>query len=268
VNNKKKKVLAVFLAPIAVLGLVATMFTTSALATIGAPDGQTQQSNDGSQGLAEQALAVNDAYVLPWCGWIALTAANDGINMTPVSDLAIGYDGNEIELEADGQEFAIKVGPTTSGAVAAGTPFAKEDADNCSWFTDGSKNGVNVQTRVSGNSFTGVSDANSLSIPDSSMDFSSDGSNVLKLNSTEGPTCAAEGFDFSNNPMDINASGEQDKDLVSLTAGLTLTNSFCSWTTKYTVKIPSGLTPLFGDSTYTYTGPTVTNTMIYSRVTP
>jgi hypothetical protein len=248
-----------------------SLFTTSAIAT-----GETQQGSSGNQQLAVQATSITTD-VRPWCGWTALTAANSAITLAPAAGQDTVYDGDAIALEAIGQEFAIRVGPAGS-AVAAGESFEALAADNCSWFANDQKNGVNVSTSLSGNSFTAVSDANTGEIPatDVTMNFDAEAGNPLTIDNTpvscprpvvtDGieATAAAGEFSFSGSPLVVTATGASDN-VVSMTAANTGTNNFCSWTSDYSISIPAGKKPLFGDSTYTFTGPTITNTMVYSR---
>ena len=39
-------------------------------------------------------------------------------------------------------------------------------------------------------------------------------------------------------------------------------NNFCQWSAKYEIKIPSGMSPLYGNVTYRWTGPTLTHTLV------
>ena len=253
-NNVSKKIAAMVLAPIAVIGMAFSLFTSSAIAT-----GVTQQGSLGEQDLASQATSISTE-VRPWCGWTALTAANTSITLAPAT--ATVYDGEAIALVAIGQQFAIRVGPAGS-AVAAGTAFTALDADNCYWFAADQINGVAVSTGVSGNSFDAVSDANTGDDPvvDASMDFEAIVGNPLTIDNT---AVFCTGFSFDESPLVVTATGAS-ANVVSLDALSTGTNNFCSWTSNYAISIPAGMKPMFGDSTYTYTGPTITNTMVYSR---
>ena len=271
-NNVSKKLAAMVLAPIAVIGMGFSLFTTSAIAT-----GETQQGASDNQQLAVQATSISTE-VRPWCGWTALTASNSLITLTPVDGQDTVYDGDEIDLEATGQQFAIRVGPAGS-AVAADGEFTALAADNCSWFADDQKNGVNVTTTLSGNSFTAVSDVNTgpEAVEDLTMNFDAETENPLTIDNT--PTLAscptptevdptAGQFSFSGSPL-VGTAAVLTANVVSMTAANTGTNNFCSWTSDYSISIPGGKKPLFGNSTYTFTGPTVTNTMVYSRtITP
>lgn len=256
-NNVSKKIAATVLAPIAVIGMGFSLFTSSAIAT-----GTTQQGSSGNQQLAVQATSISTK-VRPWCGWTALTAANSSISLDPVAGQDTVYDGDAIALEATGQEFAIRVGPAGS-AVAAGESFVALAADNCSWFDSATAtNGVAVSTTLSGNSFNAVSDANTGEIlaVDPTMDFDAVNDNPLTIGNI---AVLCEGFSFSGSPLVVTATGAE-ANVVSLAAIATGTNNFCSWTSNYAISIPAGKMPMFGDSTYTYTGPTITNTMVYSR---
>ena len=266
-NNAIKKVLAVFLAPIAILGLVFTMFTASAIA-----DGTTQQGASGNQGLAAQTTSISTD-VRPWCGWTALTAANDSISLVPDDGEDTVYDGDAINLVATGQEFAIRVGPA-GDPVAAGSDFVALGADNCSWFADDQVNGVAVTTTLAGigdtpaHGFAGVSDAAGAEDVDISMNFeagSAPGEEFV-INNTA-VSCADVGFSFSGSPLRVTdaTTATTGASVVTMPVNSTTTNNFCSWTSSYAITIPAGKKPLFGDSTYTFTGPTITNTMVYSR---
>jgi hypothetical protein len=256
-DNAIKKVLAAFLAPIAILGLVFTMFTASAFA-----NGTTQQGDDDQDLAAQDTSIVID--VRPWCGWTALTAENDLISLVPDVEQDTIYDGDEINLVAAGQEFAIRVGPA-GNAAAAGSDFEALLPVNCSWFDPALEtNGVAVSTVLSSNSFTAVSSKNTDSAVDATMDFDTDGVNPLIIDNTP-ETCV--GFTFMHPPYAVTSAldATEGTDVVTLSAADTTTNSFCSWTSDYSVSIPAQMKPMFGGSTYTYTGPTVTNTMVYSR---
>jgi hypothetical protein len=257
-----KRVVAALLAPIAIFGFALTAFTESAIA-----DGTSQQEASGKQELTEQATKISTD-VRPWCGWTALAATTSAIVLLPVSGQDAVYDGGEIALEANGKEFAIKVGPVSSSPVEAGVAFGAEEIDNCSWFRDDQKNGVEVTTTLNNNNFVGVSNATGAATAgDTSMNFDAEDDNKFTIaNTADEGSCTK--FSFSNSPLVVIDTGTATTgaSVVTLGAGDTSTNNFCSWKSDYSIKIPGGMTPLFGDSTYSFTGPTITNTMVYSRV--
>jgi hypothetical protein len=263
-DNAIKQALAVFLAPIAILGLVFSISTTSFTASAIA-DGTTQQGTSGDVDLSVQSTRI-EMEVRPWCGWTALAASSDVITLAPTDDVV--YDGTLINLVATGVLFAIKVGPATDD-TAVPQPFAAEEADECSWFATDQKNGVAVSTTLSGNVFAAVSDANlGGATTDDTMSFSAEEGNPLTIDNTATSDCDIDeetGFNFEGSPFIVSDNSVLTKAVVSMTAQNTETNNFCSWTSDYAISIPAGKKPLFGDSTYTYTGPTVTNTMVYSR---
>jgi hypothetical protein len=121
---------------------------------------------------------------------------------------------------------------------------------------------------LSGNSFTAVSSKNLTDplSPDDSMDFTTDSIDQNLVIDNTSVTCDL-GFSFIGSPLTVSdlSSATTGSNVVSMSAIDTTTNSYCSWTSDYTVTIPSELKPTFGNSTYTYTGPTVTNTMVYGR---
>jgi hypothetical protein len=255
-TNALRKVLALLVAPIALFGLVFSISTTAANA-----DGATQQPASGEQGIASQATEISTD-VRPWCGWTALTGANDSITLVPAADQDAVYDGDKIDLVAQGQQFAIKVGPAEE-AVAAGSEFDPELTDNCSWFDDSEKNAVSVKTTLNSVSFAGRSNANAEAVTDDSMSFEADISNPFAV-ANVAMNCTGFTFGTSLSVTDIGSAGT-GVEVVSMAVGAVNTNNFCSWTSDYSISIPAGKKPLFGDSTYTYVGPTITNTMVYSR---
>jgi len=262
-TSRGRRLLAAFLAPIALLALAFSISSTSAFGEVGV----TQQSNDGTQALDSQTTGI-EMPVRPWCGWVALTGANSPIVLAPAAGQETTYDGTAITLEAVGQEYAIKVAPVDQETTSDLASFIQEADDACSWFASSEVNGVDVSTTLDVNTFTAVSDKNTLSVADTSMDFTTnDGLDQNLVIDNTPVTCADAGFSFINNPFVVttSASATTGTNVVSMPAMSTLTNSYCSWTSSYTVTIPSELKPTFGNSTYTYTGPTVTNTMVYGR---
>jgi hypothetical protein len=246
------------------LALAFSISSTTAFGEVGV----TQQSADGSQALDSQTTGITMP-VRPWCGWVALTGAGTSILLEPAVGQDTTYDGDAITLEADGQEYAIKVAPVDQDTTGTLADFSVEEADACSWFADSEVNGVDVSTTLDVNTFTAESDKNAGgATPDTTMDFVTDDGMDQNLVIDNTPaTCDDTVFSFINNPFRVtdSASATTGTNVVSLAAMSTTTNSYCSWTSDYTVTIPSGLMPMFGNSTYTYTGPTVTNTMVYGR---
>ena len=262
-TSRGRRLLAAFLAPIALLALAFSISSTSAFGEVGV----TQQSDNGTQALDSQTTGI-EMPVRPWCGWVALTGANSPIVLAPAAGQETTYDGTAITLEAVGQEYAIKVAPVDQETTSDLASFIQEADDACSWFASSEVNGVDVSTTLDVNTFTAVSDKNTLSVADTSMDFTTnDGLDQNLVIDNTPVTCADAGFSFINNPFVVttSASATTGTNVVSMPAMSTLTNSYCSWTSSYTVTIPSELKPTFGNSTYTYTGPTVTNTMVYGR---
>jgi hypothetical protein len=240
------------------LALAFSISSTTAFGEVGV----TQQGND-EEVMDTQTTGI-EMPVRPWCGWIALTGAGDPIALLPVAGEDETYDGDAIDLEAVGQEYAIKVAPVDQQTTSDLATFTQEEVDACSWFADSEVNGVVVSTTLDGNTFTAASDKNTLSVDDTSMDFNTASQNLVIDNTQE--TCDA-GFSFIGSPLTVSDldSATTGANVVSLDQVLTETNSYCSWISDYRVTIPSGLKPTFGNSTYTYVGPTITNTMVYSR---
>jgi len=265
-TSRGRRLLAAFLAPIALLALAFSISSTSAFGEVGV----TQQSDNGTQALDSQTTGI-EMPVRPWCGWIALTGANTPIVLAPTAwEEDSVYDGDAIDLEAVGQEYAIKVAPVDQPAESELGLFTREADDACSWFASSEVNGVNVSTTASSNTFTAVSSKNT-STPaavDTSMDFTTDGGDIFQNLVIDNTPVDCDGlFNFIIPPFAITdaASASTGANVVSMDAMSTTTNSYCSWTSSYTVTIPSGLKPTYGNSTYVYTGPTITNTMVYGR---
>jgi hypothetical protein len=240
------------------LALAFSISSTTAFGEVGV----TQQGND-EEVMDTQTTGI-EMPVRPWCGWIALTGAGNPIALLPVAGEDETYDGDAIDLAAEGQEYAIKVAPVDQDTTGTLADFSVEATDACSWFADTEVNGVNVKTTLDGNSFTAASDKNTLSVDDTSMDFTTASQNLVIDNTQE--VCDG-GFSFIGSPLTVSdlESATTGENVVSLDRLSTTTNSYCSWISDYTVTIPSGLRPTFGNSTYTYVGPTITNTMVYSR---
>jgi hypothetical protein len=259
-TSRGRRLLAAFLAPIALLALAFSISSTTAFGEVGV----TQQGND-EEVMDTQSTGI-EMPVRPWCGWIALTGANTPIALLPVAGEDETYDGDAIDLAAVGQEYAIKVAPVDQAPESVLASFTQEAEDACSWFASSEVNGVNVKTTLSGNTFTALSDRNTLEVEDFSMDFTTDSIDQNLVIDNTSVTCDAD-FSFSGSPLTVSdlSSATTGSNVVSMFAIDTLTNSYCSWTSDYTVTIPSELKPTFGNSTYTYTGPTVTNTMVYGR---
>jgi hypothetical protein len=264
-TSRGRRLLAAFLAPIALLALAFSISSTSAFGEVGVD----QQEASGSAPLDSQAMGT-DLQVRPWCGWIALTGANTPIVLEPTAmEEDSVYDGDAIDLEAVGQEYAIKVAPVDQAAESDLASFTQELDDACSWFAPSEVNGVNVSTTASSNTFTALSSKNTSSpaAADTSMDFATDDDISQNLVIDNTAVSCDIGFSFIGSPLIISdaASASTGANVVSMSEESTQTNSYCSWTSSYTVTIPSGLKPTYGNSTYVYTGPTITNTMVYSR---
>lgn len=265
-NKNYKKLLAAFVAPISILGLSFSLATGSAVAA-----GETQQGASGTQSMAAQSTTISTA-VRPWCGWSALTGANTAIALVPVAGEETVYDGSAIALGATGQEFAVKVGPVVANDSARTAIAAETDITNCSWYDDTQKNGMSIQTTLSGFEFAGSTSAEGT---DTSMDFDASSSNKFSIsntavtcvqNTSEG-TPVTTGFDFTGSPLEVTdaITATAGANVVAMTAANTSTISFCSWTSGYSISIPAGLKPTVGGTTYSFVGPTITNTMTYSR---
>jgi hypothetical protein len=260
-TSRGRRLLAAFLAPIALLALAFSISSTTAFGEVGV----TQQDASGDQELDSQTTGI-EMPVRPWCGWIALTGANTAIALEPAAGQETTYDGDAITLEAVGQEYAIKVAPVDQDPESVLASFTAEAPDACSWFASSEVNGVNVSTTLDVNTFTAISDKNTSPVVDTTMDFETDdGDDQNLVISNNAVTCDPD-FTFDNEPFRVIGAGTlTGTNVVTMLSTSTTTTSYCSWTSDYTVTIPSEMKPMFGNSTYTYAGPTITNTMVYGR---
>ena len=260
-TSRGRRLLAAFLAPIALLALAFSISSTTAFGEVGV----TQQDSSGSEPLDNQEVGI-EMPVRPWCGWIALTGANAAIALEPAFGQETTYDGDAITLEAVGQEYGIKVAPVDQLTTDDLASFTQEADDACSWFASSEVNGVNVSTTLDVNTFTAISDKNTLEVEDLSMNFKTDDGDDQNLVISNNEVTCDPDFTFDNEPFRVIGAGTlTGTNVVTMLSTSTTTTSYCSWTSDYTVTIPSELKPTFGNSTYTYTGPTITNTMVYGR---
>jgi hypothetical protein len=94
------------------------------------------------------------------------------------------------------------------------------------------------------------------------MNFSANAAetNPLKITNTGIESCVGDGF------IAELAAEIQDADLTttpwSVATAVVENNNFCQWAAKYEIKIPSGMSPQYGNVSYRWTGPTLTHTLV------
>jgi hypothetical protein len=246
----RNKLFGAILAPISIIGLTfalgigATAFGTT-------PTGELQQNQ--ADKVISALNVTTDIPVVPWCGWYVSTSDATSLALTPDTGAPASYTGVEIALTATAETNTAYVGPNDGLS-------AQSAATACSWFTVGNKYGARYDVVASGDTFTAKALTTAEGTPDSAMNFFATTGNELKITNVGIDSCAIEGFEtdefaalktgtLTTTPWTV-AGGEVDN------------NNFCQWSAKYEIKIPAGMSPMYGDVTYRWTGPTLTHTLI------
>lgn len=187
---------------------------------------------------------------IPWCGW---TIQNLPSNITLRDSSVTGnatskYKGVAISLT--GTATGIK-------AFVGGTGSYDSDPDNCSWYNDANKQGLQLAVTSPANpKFTASAEKGGA---DTDMGFDLTSTAPLSITPDYGNDCAT-GFQ-TNASLSIYTDHvsaipvrTQSKDTID-------TTTVCTWSLAYATKIPGGKSPKFGDELYTFTGPTLTTTV-------
>jgi hypothetical protein len=160
------------------------------------------------------------------------------------------YLGQDLQLTGSTSSVNAYVGATT-GAIAAPAD------DNCSWFGKtplAASFGVTIGADDA--KFTAASGAN----PDAGMGWDLS-VKPLVISNTFTDGCSAAGF--TPNPGATMAAAGTTAAWSMLTASVT-THNFCNYSVSYTATIPAGKEPVYGNSTYVFTGPTLIHTLTTS----
>lgn len=249
----KKKLFGAVVAPISIVGLTFALgLGSTAFATVGA--GELQQSQSDSE---ISALNVTtEVPVAPWCGWYVAGGTSESLILEPdvegVPDVPLEYIGTEIALTATAEENTAYVGPN------AGIVAQPQDTD-CSWFTVGNKYGARYDVVASGANFVARAVTGGEGTPDTGMDFSAETGNELKITNVGIDSCPSE---FVTNLTAALKEGALTTTPWTVAKASVVTNNFCQWSAKYEVKIPAGMSPLYGNVSYRWTGPTLTHTLV------
>ena len=200
-------------------------------------------AGDSSAGTASTSASV---VVPPWCGW----------NINPVaSSITLTASGKYL-----GQDLTLTGSTTGINAYVGATADTTETpaSDNCSWFGKTPLNASFGVTIAEGDAkFSAASDSN----PDPGMGWNLSVKPLVITNSfTEG--CAAAGF-TPNPGASMAAAGSTNAWSVS-GEGTVTTNNFCNYSVSYTATIPAGKAPVYGNSTYVFTGPSLIHTLTTS----
>ena len=243
-----KKILSGCVAVIATLGLAFSLVgvgVSNAAGETKPSEGETPVGN---------ATTSSSMLVPPWCGW-RISSLSEAIDLQPASGEPNFYSGEEIQLEATGADIYAYIG---GSAEATSKPESDLALGACSWFSDPAY-GAQLNVVLDDANFTAEAESGGL---DSQMDFSAEQTEnelyVSYVPAEEG-SCSADGF----TPGDMSSfypdrlSGR----VWSVAAADALNNNFCQFRLSYQIKIPAGMSPTYGETTYTWTGPTLTFTL-------
>ena len=202
-------------------------------------------AGDSTAGSATTSASV---VVPPWCGW-NINPVVGSITLSPAGGAK--YLGQNLNLTGSTSEVNAYVGATT-GAIS------ELASDNCSWFGKTPLTASFGVTIATGNAaFTAASGSN----PDAEMGWNLS-TKPLVIENSFSTGCAAAGF-TSNPGASMTAAGTTPAWSVTGT-GIVTTNNFCNYSVNYTATIPAGKQPVYGDSTYVFTGPTLVHTLTTS----
>lgn len=227
-----KKIAALVVAPIAVLGMAVSL---TGLSTANA-----EISGSNSTG--------SSVGTVPQCAWHL-----DGVStaVTLSHGDASKYKGVDYSISGSSSSVDSYVAP-----VSATSKPASPGADDCSWYTSQASASVTISTSDNP-AFTSSTFAG-----DSSMNFSlSDSSH--KLTATVSPSCASPWTTPASGANDI-YTGHVSAVATALAKADTTTTSACSYTVGYAATVPGGKSPTNAGSNYAMTGPTLTTTLVTS----
>ena len=250
----KKKIFGVVVAPISILGLTFAL----GLGTTAFGAGEEKQNQDDT--LISTLDVTTQIPVAPWCGWYVSGAGDADLLLEPDEGAPTEYIGTEIALTATADQNTAYVGPS-SGLTSQG---ATED---CSWFTEGNKYGARYDVLASGDTFTAFA-----LLPtggpaaDAGMNFTANDSNPLNITNVDIAACSAQGFE-TNNTASLKTGALTTTPWTVATDEVN-NNNFCQWSAKYEIKIPSSMSPLYGNVSYRWTGPTLTHTLVIPETQP
>lgn len=228
----------------------------SALAMIvafnGASSGFAAGSDRPVEGKTEAGTAETTAEVIvpPWCGW-NINPVTSNITLTPAGT----YIGDALVLSGSTSNVNAYVGGTSAAIeVLADT--------NCSWFGKTPQSArFDVEIAADDAGFTAVSGG----LPDPAMDWelgTGPGSTPLVIANNFSDGCVLDGFTPNTETASVISHGVTNAWTIG--SGSVVTNNFCNYSVDYTAAIPAGKLPTYGDSTYTFTGPSLIHTLTTS----
>jgi hypothetical protein len=234
--------------------MIASIGLAFSLSSLGA----SYAAGEGKPGVGDStvgdASTTSEMLVPPWCGW-RVSSLTETINLEPAEEEPLYYSGEEISLEQTGGDIYAYIGGA-AGETAKPTSVLEEGA--CSWFSDPA---YGAQLNVDLDSADFVAEA-AAGGADPNMDFSATETTnefFVTYVPTEGGSCEADSF----TPGDLSSfyTGKLDGRVWSVAALDAENNNFCQFRLRYEIKIPSGMSPLFGNTAYTWTGPTLSFTL-------
>jgi hypothetical protein len=249
----KKKLFGAVVAPISILGLTFAL----GLGTTAFGFGEEQQNQNDT--LINTLNVTTDIPVAPWCGWYVSGGVDGNLTLEPTAG-ATTYIGDEIALTATADENMAYVGPNAD-------LDEKGEVSHCSWFGSGNKYGARYDVVASNDSFTAAA-----LVPtggpalDPGMDFKANDGNPLIITNAGIDTCSAEGF-LTDPGAELKTGALTTTPWTVSAASVTNVN-FCQWSAKYDVNIPAGMSPLYGNVSYRWTGPTLTHTLVIPETQP
>jgi hypothetical protein len=189
--------------------------------------------------------------VPPWCGW-NINPVVGSITLAPpsVGGVAAKYLGEDLELTGSTSSINAYVGAT-------GSAEAELPTDNCSWFGKTPLAATFAVTIAADDAaFTAASESRL----DAGMGWSLSVKPLVIAN-TFSAGCSAAGF-TSDPGASMSASGSTTA--WSISSANVSTNDFCNYSVEYTATVPADKEPIYGNSTYVFTGPTLVHTLTTS----
>lgn len=227
-----KKVIALTVAPIALLGL------TLSVATLSSANAEITGSNSTGSSVG----------TVPQCAW-HLDGVSGAVTLSHGDESK--YKGEAYAISGNSSSVDSYVAP-----VDASSKPASPGVDDCSWYTSKASASVTISTDEDPG-FTSSTFAG-----DTSMNFLLNNSSN-KLTATVSPDCSAPWSTPSAGDNDI-YSGHVSAVATSLAKSSVTTTSACSYTVGYAATVPAGKSPLHAGQNYALAGPTMTTTLVTS----
>jgi hypothetical protein len=232
------------------VGIAASMLGM-VVAFSGITSGFAAGSDTPTEGNTSAGSATTSASVVvpPWCGW-NINPVVASITLAPASSAK--YLGADLALTGSTSSINAYVGATTGAIVAP-------DADNCSWFGK-TPQAANFDVTIAADdaAFTAKSGSNI----DTGMAWLLTAKPLVIANTFDSG-CATAGFIANVSPT-ASMSTAGTNTAWTIASGDVSTNDFCSYSVLYTATVPGGKLPKYGNSTYTFTGPTLVHTLTTS----